>query len=463
LLLAGERVVVLVRGENGSGRQRIDEVLREFELQARRTLPRPLVTEGSLHEAGLGLSAQNRQTIARHCTSILHCAASVKFKCDAESNEPYLSNVTGTENLLEFSTHLRIDAFHHISTAYVCGDRRGVILENEFDQGQRFRNDYEQSKFAAERILRDSTRFQSLTVYRPSIILGDYRTGYTSTFHGFYLPLQLVYAATAAGYWPANQRGYMEAIGLRGDERKNLVPVDWVSDTIVRICRTPSQHGRTYHLTNAYPVTTDDIEMAIDRAIRESIARNAPRRQAEPLPPSAIEDFRKQMDVYAAYFADDPEFDSRHTREAVPSSICPRMDQETLVRTANYAIQNQFGWRRRRQEVFELDVASMLGRLPHATNCKGTSLKLQFEVSGSGGGTWNLALDENGTSIIGCHGSSDSAVYMNVYTLRDLLGGRVTVEEGVRAGRVVLEGAEKTVSRLPGILKALFTQLRESE
>ena len=31
------------------------------------------------------------------------------------------------------------------------------------------------------------------TIYRPSIIVGDSQTGYTTTYHGFYAPLKLAH------------------------------------------------------------------------------------------------------------------------------------------------------------------------------------------------------------------------------------------------------------------------------
>ena len=41
-------------------------------------------------------------------------------------------------------------------------------------------------------MVRDCEFLDNVTVYRPGIIFGDSRTGYTSTFHGFYVPLKLV-------------------------------------------------------------------------------------------------------------------------------------------------------------------------------------------------------------------------------------------------------------------------------
>ena len=71
-----------------------------------------------------------------------------------ETEEPYLSNLNGTRNVLEFCSKTDIREFHHVSTAYVCGTRRGRILESELDVGQEHGNDYEISKFESEQLVR---------------------------------------------------------------------------------------------------------------------------------------------------------------------------------------------------------------------------------------------------------------------------------------------------------------------
>jgi thioester reductase-like protein len=464
LLLAGQRVVVLARSRNGDGSpyQRVDDILRQFEMRAQRTLPRPVVVEGCLHEPHLGLSTADKRLISTHCTSVMHCAASIRFQKDSESDEPFRSNVFGTQQLVDFCAQAGIRTFHHVSTAYICGNRRSRIDEQDFDQGQQFRNVYEESKFLAERIVREAAHFQTLTVYRPSIIVGDYETGFTSTFHGYYLPLQLVHAATSAGFLQPSQ-GYMAALGLTGNEQKNVVPVNWVSAAMIRIFLQDELHGKTYHLTNPHPVTTAEIEKSISDAIAESISPGiASRRVAQSSSP-LIDDFRRQMEVYAAYFSNDPIFDSSNTDYAVSENKCPRMDADSLNRMARFAIANNFGWPRLRPRPAELDVGTLLRRLPE--HCTGVSpqLSMLLEVSGSGGGVWRLAFSSERSMLTPLSGIADASTYMNVYTLRHLLLGNLSVEQAVAAGRVVLQGTKDAISRVSGLLEALFTRLRESE
>ena len=137
-----------------------------------------------------------------------------------------------------------------MSTAYVCGNQDQPVAESQLDAGQTFRNNYEQSKFEAEQLVRAAEGFQSKTVYRPAVIVGDSQTGYTSTYHGLFLYLRLM-----AMLVPTQQRdenGIIKTpikLPYNGDEPRNLVPIDWVSRAISHLVCTPEAHGRTYHLT----------------------------------------------------------------------------------------------------------------------------------------------------------------------------------------------------------------------
>ena len=108
--------------------------------------------------------------------------------------------------MLALCREARIRELHHVSTAYVCGSRQGRIFESELDEGQDCRNEYEASKLEAERLVRGPDGLESVTVYRPAVISGDSKTGYTSTYHGLYLYLRLM--AMAVPMQPAGEGRY---------------------------------------------------------------------------------------------------------------------------------------------------------------------------------------------------------------------------------------------------------------
>ena len=179
---AGRHIAVLIRPTRSeSVRGRVESMLARLEKVGGRVLPRPVVIEGDLTQPGLGIDTASVRWIARHCDAVIHSAANLAWEGDPPG-EPWLSNVQGMHEMLELCRTTGIRQFHHISTAYVCGQREGCVLETELDEGQQFNNDYERSKTAAEKILRSAKHLDSLTVYRPSIIVGDSRTGFTTAF-----------------------------------------------------------------------------------------------------------------------------------------------------------------------------------------------------------------------------------------------------------------------------------------
>lgn len=462
LLLAGQSVAVLVRRSNDglTARARVDDSLRYFESQLGRTLPRPKVLEGNLDEPGLALNDLDRQWLVANCQSVLNSAASLQFSRNDKDDEPYATNVAGTSNLLEFCLQAGLRDFHHISTAYVCGDRREVFYENEFDLQQRFRNDYEQSKFSAEQILRETKALTSLTIYRPSIVVGDFTTGYTSTFHGFYLPLQLVYAAVKSGLIQSLPSGYLKALQLHGNEHKNLVPVNWVSAAITQLYLRPEQHGKTYHLTNPQPVTAGEIQAAIVESMREKMGVITTEQQT--LSPAQTEEFRKQMEVYSAYFSDDPAFDSSQLRQALPTLDCPQMDSASLVRLANYAIGVNFGWPRPRPASADLDVETLLQKIPTGGISSVVEAVLRLEISGSCGGTWTIGFVGGRPHRLEST-ARDVDAYFNVNTMRRILLRERSVQESLSEGRIVLRANGTAISQGPALLEALFSRLQESQ
>ena len=155
-------------------------------------------------------------------------AASMAFRHDSHG-EPFRTNVDGMRNMLALCQQAGIETFHHVSTAYICGLRSGRVREDEVDLGQENGNVYEVSKLGAEKLLRSAGFLRQTTVYRPASVVGDSLTGYTTSTHGFYLPLQLAYVM--ADKVPTDLMGdrFFRLLGLRGDEGKNLVTVDWLS------------------------------------------------------------------------------------------------------------------------------------------------------------------------------------------------------------------------------------------
>ena len=447
-----------------SASDRIESVMARFEGLAGRSLPRPVVIQASLTEPGLGMADRDRAWMAANCDTILHCAASMTFRRD-KHGEPFRTNVDGMRQVIEFARQAGIRKFHHVSTAYICGLREGRIYENEVDLGQQNGNVYEVSKLSAEKMLREADFIDELTVYRPASVVGDSRDGFTTSSHGFYHPLQLAYVI--ADKVPTEMMGerFFRLLGLRGDEGKNLVPVDWLASAIIKLAMSPEHHRQTYHMTNPRPVTVRDIQ----GVVREAIELYSPRRFTGTLSESEIVGyerlFRQHMDIYRSHWRDDPLFDRTNIERALPQLPCPEIDHDMLLRIAAYPVQHNFVLNKIEPIAREINLQERFDQMAATGqgggNGNGSAETVGVSVSGSGGGQWRLAIRDG--QVVGVDhglGPADRArFYLNSNTLSSLIKGQCSVEQSLRTGGVMIErdAAEGSDLDCVGLLKRIVS------
>jgi hypothetical protein len=177
-------------------------------------------------------------------------------------------------------------------------------------------------------------------------VVGDSQSGYTSTFHGFYAPLQIAsHFANETGLSGRSADAFRERLGLTMRDTKNLVPVDWVAAAVLDLMENRSAHGEIFHLTHPQPASLLDIQAAIVDALEEHTRGDHIRAagSSEPLEPEL---FRKQMTVYESYFQNDPRFDRTNAAAFLGHLPCPTMDYARLRRLADFALKSNFGWPR---------------------------------------------------------------------------------------------------------------------
>lgn len=344
LILGGHPVAVLVRSsDRESAVQRVNSILTHFENEHHQSLPRPIIIDGDVCKPSLGLTKRQIRWVAENCDSILHNAASLQFFGGHRSAEPWRTNVGGTERVLELARRTEIGELHYVSTAYVCGKGSSPVFESDLDRGQEFRNDYEHSKFDAEQLVQAAKHLHSKTIYRPVVIAGDSQTGYTSTYHGLFLYLRLI--ATIVPMLRQDSEGRIETsvqLPLDGDEPRNLVPVDWVSQVITRLFSDRSAHGRTYHLSPDECLTTKEF---IDYCCEyfhtygvQYVGRNGTRECQ-----SELARLFENVQIYQDYEIGDPHFDKSNLLKFAGHLPCPRIDKETIFRFIEFGQANRWG------------------------------------------------------------------------------------------------------------------------
>lgn len=238
-----DRLVLLVRGANADhARWR---ALRIIEETAQGLLPhdwpnRVIVLAGDMTQEQMGLSSKHYDELIHRVTHIIHSAAVTSF---VQSRHASLkNNFNGTVNVMRLARlcHLlgRLESIGYVSTAYVNGPSDNLIQENMLAPRSHFFNSYELSKWAAERFIRSMMKTLPVMIFRPSIVLGDSRTGYTCSFNAAYQPIKQICS---------DQERLLPGAG---ETLLDMVPVDYVAAAILYIFNRPSNAGRCFHIVS---------------------------------------------------------------------------------------------------------------------------------------------------------------------------------------------------------------------
>lgn len=236
------RLVVLLREKKGlSVQARLHAIVDQVSAPEKReeALDRiDVFTSDDISSERCGLTPDDYRAVAAGLTRIIHSAATVRF--DHPLDFARRINVGGTANVLNLAEEVArkgsLRSFTYIGTAFVAGERKGLVREDELDEGQTFRNTYERTKCEAEKLVRSRMNLIPTVIARPSIIVGDSRTGATTSFKTLYWPLKIY-----AKYHWRTIPGYPDAV-------IDLVPVDYVAEAAVALSFEQRAVGGCFHL-----------------------------------------------------------------------------------------------------------------------------------------------------------------------------------------------------------------------
>jgi thioester reductase-like protein len=238
----GSIITMLIRGND------VTEIASRITSLCRRLVQKEGIADAGKRIRGLkgdvlldrcGLSLEAWDRLASETSYIIHGAATIRF--DHPLEEARRVNCGGTITLLGLAEQCMkrgsLKRFVYLGTSSVSGRREGTILEDELEMGQSFFNTYEASKCESERIVRDFFDRLPAVIFRPSIIIGDSRSGETTSFNVIYIPLRLVH------------RGLLSMVPGTPETLMDLVPVDWVDDVIVHVMAQDESNGKVCHVT----------------------------------------------------------------------------------------------------------------------------------------------------------------------------------------------------------------------
>ena len=301
LLARGEPVAVLARGRDGcDARARVTAALGAAAAD------RVTIVEGDL--AGPGLATADLRRLRARVDTVIHCAGDPSFVPAAPA--PFVAgHVAGPVTLLRALAGGRLARWAQVSTAFVCGDRTGLVGEADGDRGQRFHNLYERVKLHAEASVRAAGREAGVDVrvLRPSIVVGAAPAtaggGPSNLFFAF------IRLAAALARWPADGARRLR-IGAAPDAPFNIVPLDYVAAATAALATAPGAAGGTFHLVvRDAPSQAAMLRMLVERLEVTGLtlvdASRAPLVDPSPLERRVA----RMLEPYRAYLTQHVRFD----------------------------------------------------------------------------------------------------------------------------------------------------------
>lgn len=252
-----------------------EQAVREIDDIARQTGRDPCdfqIAPGDITGSDLALRPRDLQTIRAETNIVFHLAA--VYDLAVARDIALRVNLEGTRNVNTFVRTLpNLKHYHYVSTCYVAGKRKGMVLETELAHDAGFRNHYEQSKYLAELEVERLKSELPVTIHRPAVVCGDSQTGETAKFDGVYYLIRYLLRAPRL----------LSILNIGNDEvRLNLVPVDFVVESFAATATDSGALGKTLQLADPVPLTTRELF----NSISESICR---RRSLISVPPRIVE------------------------------------------------------------------------------------------------------------------------------------------------------------------------------
>jgi thioester reductase-like protein len=143
------------------------------------------VVKGDITKLEMIENNEVREQVFSECDYVLHAAA--LYDLEASYSESFLHNVVGTQNVLRLVKKMKkLKAFYYISTIAVGSEESFILEEDIYPARVDFTDSYSQTKYLAEKMVREQTVDVPVRIIRPGIIIGDSVTGKMDKIDGPY-------------------------------------------------------------------------------------------------------------------------------------------------------------------------------------------------------------------------------------------------------------------------------------
>jgi len=213
------------------------------------------VYRGDLTDSRFGLDDAEYARLVGTTESVIHCAASLNRKSEKSCLNV---NLRGTLEVAQLARRAHdahgLRRFSQVSTVAVAGHRSHEVVTEDasIDWNRSDYDPYARTKKFCEHMVRELLPEVPRSVFRPSIVLGDSRRAETTQF-------DMVRAFVFLAGLPV--------LPFRPTDRIDIVPVDYVAESVVALHQKAKPAHEIYHLSSGTGAQTfAQLTRAIARA-----------------------------------------------------------------------------------------------------------------------------------------------------------------------------------------------------
>jgi thioester reductase-like protein len=196
------------------------------------------IFRGDLTDPHFGLDPTEYDRLVETTDSVIHCAASLNRKSEKSCLNV---NLRGTLEVVQLARHAYamhgLRRFSQVSTVVVAGTRSHEVVteDTSIDWDRSDYDPYARTKKFCEHMVRELLPDVPRTVFRPSIVLGDSGRAETTQF-------DMVRAFVFLAGLPV--------LPFRATDHIDIVPVDYVADSVVTLHQKDHPLHEIYHLSS---------------------------------------------------------------------------------------------------------------------------------------------------------------------------------------------------------------------
>jgi len=276
------------------------------------------IIRGDVSAMDFGMAGSRFVELSEQIDVIHHCVSANYGGIAQEAERRTFVGSTGEVVELALASEGRLQRLVHWGSALLVQANGGRVSETGWGRPSGFRSRGDEMRWHSEALVREAMTRLPITILRPSILVGDSRSGEMDPLEAPYALFQLLLGSPLDLPVPG-----------RGDQAFPLVPIDYVLEAGLAIADDARSAGRTFQLVDERPLSVRRVfDMISEASDRPSTTPSLPRNLAALILNGPRLDRLAQVPrPFLELLASDNVYDARNARELLAGTgiECPNL------------------------------------------------------------------------------------------------------------------------------------------